>query len=164
MTIPPKYEDLVLKVAELERRESDLMEKIARAERVSFTFFDERDAALAREAELKTSLEAVTFNLDKTDKALLALQNSEAALREELSKYKLGVQRLGRTLEKVIAIARASKSSAIYLQQRLTVAEQLLREAQAAFNYNPEGSCYNPGISFIKPWSIKAIAALKPVA
>ncbi len=57
MNTPPKYEDLVLKIAELERRESDLMEKIARAGRVSFTFFEERDAALAREAALREELE-----------------------------------------------------------------------------------------------------------
>lgn len=48
MTTPPKCEDLYLKIAELERRESDLMEKIARAGRVSFSFFEERDALQQR--------------------------------------------------------------------------------------------------------------------
>ena len=63
MTTPPKCEDLYLKIAELERRESDLMEKIARAGRVSFSFFEERDAlqqrltvAEQREVELKRLL------------------------------------------------------------------------------------------------------------
>jgi len=55
------------------------------------------------------------------------------------------------------------------LQQRLTAADEradvlegLVRDAQKAFNYDPAGSCYNPGIAFVKPWSIRAIAALKP--
>ena len=48
MTTPPKCEDLYLKIAELERRESDLMEEIARAGRVSFSFFEERDALQQR--------------------------------------------------------------------------------------------------------------------
>lgn len=63
MNAPPKCEDLYLKIAELERRESDLMEKIARAGRVSFSFFEERDAlqqrltfAERREADLKKLL------------------------------------------------------------------------------------------------------------
>lgn len=70
MNIPPKCEDLYLKIAELERRESDLMEKIARAGRVSFSFFEERDAlqqrlavAEQREAELEGLLREVA-NLD----------------------------------------------------------------------------------------------------
>ena len=55
------------------------------------------------------------------------------------------------------------------LQQRLTAADErgrelegLVRDAQKAFNYDSEGSCFNPGIAFVKPWSIRAIAALKP--
>lgn len=55
------------------------------------------------------------------------------------------------------------------LQQRLTAADEradvlegLVRDAQKAFNYDPAGSCYNPGIQFVKPWSERAIAALKP--
>lgn len=85
MNIPPKYEDVVAKVSELERRESDLMEKIARAGRVSFSFFEERDAALAREAALREEL--------------AALRESYEAMRDR-------------------------KNSIVYLQQRLTVAEQ----------------------------------------
>ena len=48
------------------------------------------------------------------------------------------------------------------LERRVDVLEGLVRDAQKAFNYDPAGSCYNPGIAFVKPWSIRAIAALKP--
>ena len=71
MTTPPKCEDLYLKIAELERRESDLMEEIARAGRVSFSFFEERDAlqqrltvAEQRESEAREELLELSRKLD----------------------------------------------------------------------------------------------------
>lgn len=55
------------------------------------------------------------------------------------------------------------------LQQRLTIAErrnvelaELIKEALYAFNYDPEGRCYSPGLSFVKPWSIRAAELVKP--
>lgn len=43
----------------------------------------QRDEGLAREAELRTSLEAVTYNLNKTDKAALALQQRLAEAEKD---------------------------------------------------------------------------------
>lgn len=50
----------------------------------------------------------------------------------------------------------------LQLRERADVLEGLLRDAQKAFDYDPAGSCYNPGIAFVKPWSERVIAALKP--
>lgn len=85
----------------------------------------------------------------------------EDVLREDLESIKASVDGYD-SPEHAAQVADELGHQCSALQQRLTVAEQLLREAQAEFNYNPEGSCYNPGISFVKPWSIKVIAALKP--
>ena len=95
MTTPPKYEDLVLKVAELER--------------------------------------------------------SEAALREELA-----------TLRESYESMRDRKNSIVDLQQRLTVAEQLLHEVRDS------GDWHSSALEFIHGEGFEVLAkieaALKPAA
>ena len=59
--------------------------------------------------------------------------------------------------------------SAAELDKRLAAAEQrnaelveLVNDVVKAFNFDPAGSCYNPGISFVRPWSIRAAELIKP--
>ena len=54
----------------------------------------------------------------------LAAQSELAALREELAKYKLAVERLGGTVEKVAGVAKDNKDCAEDLKQRLADAER----------------------------------------
>lgn len=100
MNIPPKCEDLHLKIAELERRE----------------------------AALQAPLDAVTFNLDKTDKVVLALrkelETSRTAFKEELNGVKY--------------TSRKFRQERDALQQRLTVAEQRASELEGLLHMSKE--------------------------
>ena len=114
MNIPPKYEDVVAQL----------------------------DAAMEREAALQTSLDAVTFNLDKDDNVALAL-------REELDH----MTALRDTWYEQYQELKSSR------QQRLTVAEHresllkdLLTNAYIAIN------TMEPGFYLLE----KIDAALKP--
>lgn len=100
----------------LAEREASLRQELAEVKHSRHKFREERDAALGREAALQTSLNAVTLNLNKTDKALLDLQNSEFALREELAKL--------RRWEAMVRDSSLLLSQRDALQQRLTAAEQ----------------------------------------
>ena len=88
-------------------------------------------------------------------KHLTDAQVELAALREELAK--------------AAHMRTFWAESAAELDKRLAAAEQrnaelveLTKDALKAFNYHPEGSCYNPGIAFVKPWSIRAAELIKP--
>ena len=58
----------------------------------------------------------------------------------------------------LIACGRHRKAA----EQRNAELVELTKDALKAFNYHPEGSCYNPGIAFVKPWSIRAAELIKP--
>lgn len=135
------------------------------------------DAALAETKCLKAVLNGMEFKQvddmvsDGVDACLFlgqesariikGIQAERDALLGELARYK---SLFGQAQKAIDRLNELHPKRMGELAKRLSVAEQLLREAQAAFNYDPEGSCYNPGISFVKPWSIKVIAALNPAA
>lgn len=110
MDIPVKYEDVVAKLEDERTRVTDYIAQRAQTEL-------QLDAALGREAALQASLDAVTFNLDKTDKVALAL-------REELDLLKP-------TFESTFDAAQRDRTERDDLQHRLTVAEQRAGELEA---------------------------------
>jgi hypothetical protein len=75
-------------------------------------------------------------------------QKQRDALREDLAHFKDGSQHLLKSLT--------------VAEQRNAELVELTKDALKAFNYHPEGSCYNPGIAFVKPWSIRAAELIKP--
>ncbi len=92
-------------------------------------------AAYAQNAiDLRTSLRAVTLNLSRADDLI---SKRTADLLECGTQRKASVRRNSELVE-------------------------LTKDALKAFNYHPEGSCYNPGIAFVKPWSIRAAELIQP--
>lgn len=157
MTIPPKCEDLYLKIAELERRESDLMEKIARAGRVSFSFFEERDAALAREAALREELDRHKSLYNQLEKALSRVHCMYGKRLLDLTGERQTVLVPDEEFVKYFEELKCLKVENSALQQRLTVAEQLLKRFDSMFS---GGICSGPLQDLVSD----VRAALKPAA
>ena len=122
MNTPPKYEDVVAQL------DAALTREAAERLRGDVAVADCNDAE-RREAALQTSLDAVAFNLDKTDKLALAL-------REELTTAKRAVPHTAgggisqrdfdydRGFSAGSAEVETFRMERDALQQRLTVAEQ----------------------------------------
>jgi hypothetical protein len=106
----------------------------------------ERDAALGREAEcqrqlgerwkdidaMKTSLEAVTFNLSKTDKVALALQALLTAADERADVLETEVARLNRVKLSLKELADSRADNCSVYRQHLTVALALAEKVRDA--------------------------------
>lgn len=150
MTIPPKYEDLVLKVAEMERREAALLEEASCLKAVlnGMEFKQVDDMVL-------DGVDACLFLGQELARIIKGIQAERNGLREELERTKKAYEAYGIDFDR-------SEEKAEALQQRLTVAEQreaelegLLREVA---NLDPRGEFLG--------WQLdgKIDAALKPAA
>lgn len=120
MTTPPKYEDLVLKVAEMERREAALLEEASCLKAVlngmEFKQVDDMVSA---------GVDACLFLGQESARIIKGIQAERAALREELEVANNACSILN-DLTKTISTEKHA------LQQRLTVAEHRVGELESA--------------------------------
>ena len=153
MNIPPKYEDLVLKVAELERSEAALLEEASCLKAVlNGMEFKQVDDMVS------DGVDACLFLGQESARIIKGIQAERAALREELESIKASVDGYD-SPEHAAQVADELGHQCNVLQQRLTVAEQragkmeeLLREAYEAGDHNIFGTDLDSRID----------AALKP--
>lgn len=119
MTTPPKYEDLVLKVAGMERREAALIEDLKSEKILSKTFMGQKETFMK------------LYDAQRVE--LRECKAREAALREELSLITTSFDelaaRVGFSEARLDQAGDSPIDCADQLQQRLTVAER--RESEA---------------------------------
>lgn len=89
-------------------------------------------------------------------------QSQLAALREELATANNAYRIVLDTSQQMFERMQTVEQRLADAERRNLLLEELVIDVQKAFNFDPAGSCYNPGIAFVRPWSIRAIAALNP--
>jgi hypothetical protein len=117
--------------------------------------------------------EVFMVRADEHDRELAALREELAKVIEDRARFPDRPDFIGNMISAHIGNLKARAVSAEKYSRmwadKVTAAEQrnaelveLTKDALKAFNYHPEGSCYNPGIAFVKPWSIRAAELIKP--
>lgn len=190
MTTPPKYEDLVLKVAGMERREAALIEDLKSEKILSKTFMGQKetfmklyDAQRVELRECKAREAALREELEMFVKAQLGISISkpdESSFQTTLRLYRMSKRRAaefgipeGENLEADIEALEDYDA----LQQRLTDAERALKFYAEGDHYSTDDglnwdSCSGEPSNILwheeQPWFIEdgsiAKAALKPAA
>ena len=119
MNIPPKYEDLVLKVAEMERREAALREELDKA---VWELVDARDVSLKFEESLKAICQPIIEDSRRT----LIIKDGLDILAGHIGEN--GDEGYSTVMGAIHELSRLTKFNS-ELQQSLTAAEQLIKSA-----------------------------------